>query len=268
MEENQILEAITRSGYLFESEVSKYLSDRGLFVESNVIFQDPVTNKNREIDIVAQTSYNADILYNKNIISSRIRYYLELKNNEFPLVLLTKIQFNPSSPVVIYKSVLTVPDQIDYRSNITFQEKLFNFNHNYYTQYCSFTKKKNNELMATHPIELYSSLSKLCWYCEKTTVETQEELKNEYFRQWLHVPVLLINNDSLYELNLTKGKPKLEKVKYSRLLLNFHFNDLPTSTVIYVITKNYFSDWLDEMDKIESKVREKMLECMKSSQSN
>ena len=37
MTEKQISHAITRSGYLFESEISKFSSNSGYFVESNII---------------------------------------------------------------------------------------------------------------------------------------------------------------------------------------------------------------------------------------
>jgi len=111
--------------------------------------------------------------------------------------------------------------------------------------------------MASHPDELYISLAKLCWYCEKRTVEKNElfeESTNKYFRHWLNVPVLLISKD-LYELTVGENEPKLNKVNYSRLLLNFHYNDMPTSTVVLVVTKRNLKDGLLEMDTLEAKVR-------------
>lgn len=262
MTEEQILKAISKSGYLFESEISKFLADNGFFVESNVIFQDPITTKNREIDIVAET-YNDFSIGDFDGVSCKIRYYFELKNNDAPLVLLTKLQFNPNTPDDIFKEILTVPRGIEYDFHSAFTEQLYNCNQNFYTQYCSFSIKKNNEIMASHSEELYSSLSKLCWYCEKQTIETCElfeEMTYEFFRHWLHLPVLLLRND-LYELNIDEdNSPKLEKVKYSRLLLNFYFNDRPTSTVIYMVTYDYLKEWLLEMENLENTVRIQMKE--------
>ncbi len=262
MTEEQILKAISKSGYLFESEISKFLADNGFFVESNVIFQDPITTKNREIDIVAET-YNDFHTEGFDRVSCKIRYYFELKNNDFPLVLLTKLQFNPNTPEDIFKEVLTVPTEIKYNSCSAFRDKLYDHDQNFYMQYCSFSKKKDNEIMASHPDELYSSLSKLCWYCEKITTETNElfeEMRTEFFRHWLDLPVLLLSND-LYELNVDDdNNSKLRKVKYSRLLLNFHYNDRPTSTVIYVVTKEYLKGWLLEMEELENSVRTHMKE--------
>ena len=258
MTKDQILKAISKSGYLFESEISKFLSDNGYFVESNVIFQDPITDKNREIDIVAETY--KDFSSNEFKVNCKIRYFFELKNNEFPLVLLTKLQFNPNTPDDLFKEVITIPDDVKYDSYEGFYKSLYNLDISFYTQYCSFSKKRNNEIMASHPDELYSSLSKLCWYCEKETIDRNqlfEEMTNQYCRHWLYLPVLLINNE-LYELNVSDKGPDLASVKYSRLFLNFYFYDRPTSIVVYVVTKQYLKEWLNEMSILEDKTRSKM----------
>jgi len=191
MTNEQILKAISKSGYLFESEIAKFLAEKGFFVESNVIFQDPLTGKNREIDIVAET-YNTDPNYIE--VFCEIRYYFELKNNDFPLVLLTELQFNPNTPEDLFKEVVTIPSELSYDDSFIFYNSLRDKNKKIYTQYCSFSKKKNGEVMASHPHELYSSLSKLCWYCEKCTIESvelYEELTRERLRHLLNVPVLL-----------------------------------------------------------------------------
>jgi len=65
-------------------------------------------------------------------------------------------------------------------------------------------------------------------------------------------------NDDLYELDVKNGKPILTQVKYSRLVLNFHYYDRPSSAVIYVVTKSYLEEWLSEMDELENKVRTAM----------
>lgn len=261
MTKDEILKAISKSGYLFESEISRFLSENGFFVESNVIFQDPITNKNREIDIVAET-YKDFSSFDIDRVSCKTRFFFELKNNDFPLVLLTQLQFNPNTPEDLFKEILTIPSGIEYDSYNAWTETLYDHNKRFYTQYCSFSKKRNNELMASHPDELYTSLAKLCWYCEDESIRTTElfeELTNKYFRHWLYVPVLLIQDD-LYELDNENGEPRLEKVKHSRLMLNFHYGNRPTSTIIYVVTKNYLEDWLKEMNGLESKVRSLMKE--------
>jgi hypothetical protein len=261
MTEEQILEAITRSGYLFESEISKFLSNSGYFVESNVVFKDPITNKDREIDIITENINSHSFPTN-----TKVKYFMELKNNSFPIVLLTEFESNPYSGDQTIKEIITTDDASDNYSGFNNNyEKLLNNNRPLFTQYCSFTQKSNKgEIMAFHPDELYSSLNKLCWYCEKEftgALEIANELKTRTFRHWLYLPVLLINDD-LFELTIDESKPKLNKVKYSRLLINFHFDEYLTGTQVYVVTKDYFNDFLQDMNIVESKIAESMLECL------
>lgn len=50
----EMLDALNRSGYLLESEISRILDDAGFFIESNQVVEDPITGKSREIDLVAE----------------------------------------------------------------------------------------------------------------------------------------------------------------------------------------------------------------------
>lgn len=255
MTEKEILEAISKSGYLFESEIVKHLSNSGYFVDSNVVFKDPLTLKNREIDIVAETYDDTEIG-----ISTKIRYFFELKNNSFPLVLLTELQFNPNTPEEIIKEIITVPQNIEYDLSEGYWNDLQYNNFPLFTQYCSFVKKGNNEIMATHPDELYTSLNKLCWYCEdefRNHIELFDEMSTKYFRHWLYLPILLINDD-LYELTIEDGKSQLQEVPFSKLMVNFHYNDNPTSTIIYVVTKSYLNEFLQDMNILEQKISNEM----------
>ena len=92
--EQEILESLERSGYLLESEVAKMLSERGFFIESNQVIEDQYSGKSREIDLTAEY-YN----YKKENVgfktASKIRFVFEIKNNLFPIVLLTKWEFSP-----------------------------------------------------------------------------------------------------------------------------------------------------------------------------
>ena len=74
--EEEMLAALSRSGYLLESEVSAALTNLGFFIETNQVIQDPETGKSREIDLLfvigttLQTTLPAKILgmaYNRSI---------------------------------------------------------------------------------------------------------------------------------------------------------------------------------------------------------
>ena len=51
---SEMLEALKRSGYLLESEISAFLANQGFFVETNQVIEDPITGKSREIDLIAE----------------------------------------------------------------------------------------------------------------------------------------------------------------------------------------------------------------------
>lgn len=263
MDEEQILEAISKSGYLFESEIAKFLSSSGYFVESNVIFKDILTNKDREIDLIAEKYDNYS--YGAN---TKVKYFFELKNNSFPIVLMTQFYSNPYQAEQTIKEILTTDETSrNYISNLeSSYENLLNDNKPIFTQYCSFAKKGNkNEIMAFHPDELYSSLNKLVWYCESeftNSIEITEKLNITGFRHWLYLPILLVNDD-LYELKIENSKPTLNKVSYSKLLVNFHFNEYLCGTRVYVVTKNHLKNFLEKLTFIENEIAKNMSNYIK-----
>src|SRR5579872_1159190 len=91
--EKEILEALNRSGYLFESQVVKQLDEYGFFVEPNQVALDPLTNKSREIDIVAEY-YNSEDSQrmSSNKVFVKAKFVFEIKNNNSPIVLLTSMK--------------------------------------------------------------------------------------------------------------------------------------------------------------------------------
>ena len=97
-----------------ESEISGYLAKEGFFIESNQVIEDPQTGKSREIDLTAEYyEYNKDRAGFKT--ATKVRFVFEIKNNQFPLVLLTKFEFSPNIEDWIgLKEALTIPDDIKY----------------------------------------------------------------------------------------------------------------------------------------------------------
>ncbi|WP_286406070.1 hypothetical protein, partial [Myroides marinus] len=65
-------------------------------------------------------------------------------------------------------------------------------------------------------------------------------------------------NDDLYELTIEKGNSNLQKVPFSRLMVNFYYNDIPSSSIIYVITKSHLNNFLEKMNSLEQKIITKM----------
>jgi len=266
----EMLEAIEKSGYLLESEITKYLAAQGYFVESNQSILDPITKKSREIDLVAEY-YEYDEKKAKNKTNAIVHFVFEIKNNIYPLILLTKLEFSPNTEIWEgLKEVLTIPEGIKYESYEGFYEELLQNEDFIYTQYCSFQKKKGNkeELMAIHPENLHSGLTKITQYCDEIVDrwngkdDPDEDLntyKEDYFRHFLYIPILLINDD-LYELDIDKeNKTNLRKVEISKLVYNYYYLDEPRTSVIFILTKKGLNQFLPQMRALEEKIVEKMI---------
>lgn len=256
----ELLDAIKRSGYLFESEISYKLSREGFFVESNQIVEDPITGKNREIDLLAE--YNKyDKKSSDHKLLSKIKFIFEIKNNIYPLVLMTKFEFSPN--VVIwesFKEAITKPDDIEWDGTEGFYWTLSPDDESLFTQYCSFDRKKGNkELMASHPEMLYSGLSKITQYCEEQVENWEESENDKYFRDFLYLPVLLIKND-LFELEINESsQPKLKKVEESKLVFNYYYKGDQKISIVYVVTEKGFSHFMKNMIKVEGNTQKRML---------
>ena len=275
--ESEIIESLQRSGYLLESEISKYLASRNFFVESNQVIKDPITGKSREIDLTAEY-YTYDPERAGHKVATKIRYVFEIKNNIQPVVLLTNYQHSPNQE--LYDSVKTIRTgnipsndlEMDFFDHLI---PMSDEDGRMYSQYCSFQQKKGetNELMATHPEEIYSGLAKITQYCEEAIEVWDDEgeepvvsggyNKHDYYRNFLYLPVLLIKDD-LFELDINEqSTPTLRAVPYSRFILNYHFKEDPKTALVYFVTKEGLAGFLQDMLAIEKKIEALMLEQKK-----
>jgi hypothetical protein len=77
---DEMLEALSRSGYLLEAEISRKLRELDFFVETNLVIEDPITGKSREIDIAAEYyDWNSPSIGVR--AKAKIEFVFEVKNN-------------------------------------------------------------------------------------------------------------------------------------------------------------------------------------------
>lgn len=267
LSQKDLLEAIKRSGYLFESEISNMLAKVGFFIESNQVIEDPITKKSREIDLIAEYYSELDKEIAEYKVSSKIKFVFEIKNNIYPLVLMTRFEFSPNIEIwESLKEIQTTPEGIDWSSSEGFYEKLLDNNVLLFMQYCSFSRKKghkNNELVAMHPEPIYAGLSKITQYCEEEKDIWDDREIDAYYRKFLYLPVLLIKDD-LYELQINnQSSPKLHKVDESKLVFNYYFKGEPRISTIFVVTQKGIKKFMENMIKLERMVEEEMIIAIK-----
>jgi len=269
-DEEKILDALNRSGYLFESEISKKLTNKGYFVESNKVIVDPITGKNREIDLIAQF----DDIHKRDYTSkcsAKINFIFEIKNTSSPILLLTEYQNSINDEIWnSIKEFITIPDGLEY-FNHEIDDRLIYNNISLYTQYCSFQEKKNsNELMALHPDNIHSGIQKITQYCEEQIEYYQSkdnDASDDYLRHWIYLPILLISKD-LYELKIDdENIPRISKTEQSSLIYNYHYDNKPTSCIIKVVTKNGFEEFMSSMITFQDDI-EKNMKRLREKQKN
>ena len=270
-DEKEMIESLRRSGYLLESQISKYLSKRNFFVETNQVIIDPYTEKSREIDIVAEY-YNYDLKKSsESKCVSKIKFVFEIKNNSAPIVLLTNYEHSPNiEDWLAIKERQTFPPEMKEKYYNGYWENLIQKRRGeIFTQYCSFQRKKNNknsELMALHPDNIHTGLNKITQYCEEYIENWGRESIDEthkYFRNFIALPVLLIDKD-LYELKHSgEGDINLEKTECSMLVNNYHYKGEPSMAYVFVVTKKGFPDFIDSMLDLEKRIEDDMREWRK-----
>lgn len=261
--EQEMIEALNRSGYILESEVAKQLSEWSFFVQSGPVVKDPITGKGREIDIIAErygnNNVNSDLKNHTNI-----EYVFEIKNNSYPIVLLNKFRFSPNiEPRTGLKEAVSLPNGIDYFPDDIFFDGLIENNKNIFTQYCSFHKKKgNHELMASHPERFHESISKIIQHCDEQVEHNDQYLFNEtseeveadgYFRHRLYMPILLVNDDVL-----EMSDDGLKKVDNSTLMVNYYHKGEPYTAYIFIVTKYGLKDFLSRTEELKVNVLSNM----------
>jgi hypothetical protein len=194
---NDLLDAIKRSGYLLETEIVEKLSSANFFVESNQVIKDPITGKSREIDLVAE--YDTIINSRDNRINikayARIIFVFELKNNPYPMVMMTGLKWSPN--IVLdeaLREVITETNsaRISYDESYCEHLKIYE-EEGVFTQYCTFKKKKeggkNADFMAWHPEEFHDGLMKIIQYCDEQIEDWDAPKQGKILRDYLYLPV-------------------------------------------------------------------------------
>lgn len=264
-----MMDALNRSGYLLESEISKLLSTAGFDVETNQVILDKLTGKNREIDLIADYYETVESRKETKCYCS-IHFVFEIKNNAAPIVLLTEFEYSMRiADWEGFKSRLTIPKGVEYETHETFYSKIVESEkYSKFTQYCSFQRKKaNEELMALHPENIHESLGKIVQYCEDHSGIEHVD-KNDLLRHFLYLPILLIRDD-LYELHhIAKNKTTLKKVNTSLLVVNYHKKETPAMAYVFVVTKKAFSSFMKDMINLQREVENQMAEIKKKASHN
>ncbi|MEA2414897.1 MAG: hypothetical protein QOI58_1554 [Thermoanaerobaculia bacterium] len=241
---DEILGCLRRSGYLLESRVVSSLADAGFFVEPNAAVMDSRSGKSREIDVLAEY-YEYDPDHPK--ISVKSHFAIEAINNYLPLVLMTPYPGPPNIEVNDLRYV-TVPDPNAFEEEIDLYEEKAVFEIVRYSQYCALTRKKSgDELMASHPDDLYASLLKLAEFTEQQVREVENRewhADDDYWRLWFWQGVLVVGGDLVTAVPDAAGELSIQEIDRASLIFSFHVAEQPTNLVIEIVRERALLPYL------------------------
>jgi len=258
----EMTDAILRSGYLLEQRVERVFADRDYYVTANDSYLDPETGKTREIDIFAMSAEKV----------SRKREFIfpsvicECENNPQPVVLFVK---NSQISVLHHldAKIAGMPTQIlskkgDADGFLPVQEFLrLDKIHHYRkgsiaTQYCSFTKKKQQpqEWMGLHVDEQHESFTKLIsaleFYIDKYYGRYRLPRKKEVelINLEIYYPLLILQGP-LYTAQLKRGRLVLRPTPHAQFRKDYYVKGRPVTYQIDVIRESFLASYLDLIDR-------------------
>lgn len=232
----EMLDALKRSGYIFESEVVSMLIEKDYSVEPNVLYEGIVGGNKFEIDMKVVIYKDIEHKRMGHIVLT-INLVFELKNYTSPFILFTPqddILYSYANDEYIhkirYKFRGSVYDAL--YKYITENKEYDKFTH--FHQYCIFENKLNGNtkkymLTASQDEKIHKAIQNLHQYCVEEVHKYSRDEERRIIIEY-NIPVLLLRN-KIYEY---RNDEKLYEVDESRLLIRSAFNGEVKNSLMYI----------------------------------
>jgi hypothetical protein len=263
---DEIIEALSKSGYLLENRLEKILIRKKFVLSPNDIYPDPFENKSREIDLSATKSY----IYGdeENIIW--LDLIIECINNYQPMAFFTRPpKFENYYPYEELK-IISRPDTIG--NEILKHYLRIHKYHHYYkgdiaTQWCSFQKKKQSssekeKWMAFHYDDFHKTFQKLCFatqYQITDYLDIFKDFTDDSIQVHMIYPIFVAQN-KIYSVK-TEGDISLSNANHIKYLKTEYVKGRFTWIRIDVVTEKFFPKLIDiiedEFQKTSQLIEEK-----------
>ena len=277
-----IKRAIARSGYLIEQRVADRLSESGYYVSMNPTFPDPVTQKAREIDIEADSTYITPFTGEGFPTGVHWSIVCECENNLQPVVFFPYETLHPKERNNLIKC-FGVPMKI-YRNNEYVDLRLFlplgDFHHycsgQIATQYCSFRAKgkgSHEDWIAEHNEEQHDTFNSLISFMQYQIDDFSKDwsMPEDDEEEPLYIEFrypLIVLGGRLKEASLGRRGMVLRKARHIMFLKSAYSGAKQESYVIDVITEDYLADYIalikTEMERVRRMVTTRKKETKES----
>lgn len=249
----QIIEALNKSGYLFEQEVADLLENMRFHVETSYAYVDTDTGKSREIDVRGLK----EVLYDpNNKITVLIELLIECKDFGSPLVFIErnknkseKAYVNPREYIFPYPSYTVPVTEKSYQTINAFKYlKLADIHYYYKDEFkaTQFSKiyGKGNDWFANHE-GIYDLLIlpqvKLLEERRKNIIPQDSSLQKNLI--WLLFPMVVIR-DQLYSNRILKESQELIEQNRISFIRNIDSSNLKGKYLIDFVTIAGLSDFI------------------------
>lgn len=254
--EDDIKQALVRSGYLLENRVLNFFLENNFAAESShIFFLNKEDNSYREIDVIAKSFLNSyDISGTDESVDLAIKFVVECINNPVPLVLFeNKYDFDePSADWAT--SILNGSENLLELCSTEWQYCINEYESKIFQQlpsrqYCTFLKKKDrgkDEWMANHPNDFHNTLNKLSLYTRhslKADVDRWNGIRPQRCRLNIVVPLIVLQGE-MFEVKCSKDI-ELNPVEYYRLKTPYE-QENNSNISIDIITEKFLQKYLNE----------------------
>lgn len=257
--EDEILQAIYKSGYLMEHEIADMLERHSYHVVTNSAFKDIETEKSREIDVLGIKRILHD---EEDKIDIFINLICECKNNTHsPFVFIGRNKTAPDKyhvpeeyvfPIKEYRNLVKVDGKSkSYTLHPAFLHLGLDKYHYFhrsdikYTQFSKIIRKNGNgECIANHEDIFDSILYPLI----KSFLHRKSEnsdVKNEWKVIWLYFPIVVLNSN-IYSIDSTKKDVHLQQKSYLTLLREINSKKFSGKFLIDFTNKEHFEEYLTD----------------------
>ena len=265
--DEQIIQALSSSGYLMEQEVATELERLGFFVDTNVAFTDADEGKSREIDVIGYRRIATDL---PPTAFAGVQVICECKNSKTPYFFVTRpknsmdAQYTPAEFVFPMNAFewMDIKDrkkERQYTANSAFHRlKLADFHH-----YFSDTHKavqfgvlsrKQNKLVAEHAHifdGIFFPLIKAVEVQRQKAGEIAHELSegnqpNVWIR--LLVPLVVVSSD-LYQIDSSVVPPLVSKQPYMTFIRDVQTASIKGRFMVIFVQQQSLELYLNEVLK-------------------
>jgi hypothetical protein len=251
---NDVISALSRTGFILEYRVAQVLRELGFSAEINYAFPDPDTGKSREVDVLAFP--NRRYVKNKAFdISLDLELIVECKSGEHPVILLGErghefdlllnslhLAFDPlkfgftgakSASILGWLSLWNLP-ALHSREEFTG------------TQLLRMSIDKNSWRADNTAIydSLIYPLAKACHHQVSRSKEHDTGSPDWRYPSITFFFPIIVTAGPVFIVDVTTGEPKAERVPWATLRRYFDSKDIKDDFFIDVVTFDRLNDYL------------------------